>query len=79
MQGRTARSNKTCTPSVSHDTLCRITIVPWVYVSASAGHEATGHEHEVVWQRGDDIAHHSRRTVSRQLGEKQKRLGAHLD
>ena len=71
-------SNKTCTPSVSHDTLCRITIVPWVYVSASAGHEATGHEHEVAWQRGTTL-HITRVEPFHVNWGKSKRLGAHLD
>jgi hypothetical protein len=63
-----------------HASLLSVNQVPWVYVSASAWHQvAGGQEHEVVWQRRDDIAHYSRRTVSRQLGEKQKRLGPHLD
>ena len=79
MPGRIARSNEACTRSTPDDTLGRIQIVPSVYVRASVGRWATGACARGVWQRGDDIAHHPRRTVSRQLGEKQKRLGAHLD
>src|SRR5207247_1867023 len=35
----------------------------------------TRREYETAWQRRHGVAHHPRRTVSRQLGEEQKRLG----